>query len=292
MKLDHIHLTGIRGFGYHGVLEHERRDGQEFIVDLVIGTPKVGLSAVHDDLSLTLDYREVLDRTHALITGAPVDLIETLAERIADSMLAAGASDVTVTVHKPSAPLSVPVEDVAVRIHRRRIRAVIGLGANLGDAVSTLRAAAQAILLLPRVRPLLASSIYRTAPVGPVPQPDYCNAILIVQADWDPQDLLQALHGIEAAFDRSRVVSMGPRSLDLDLIDVSDRDGPVNSTAESCRIPHPHAAQRRFVLEPWVEVEPEASLGWLGPLTALLAELGDDQPVARTGADLVPQGRQ
>lgn len=286
--LDAIRIMGITGFGYHGVLDFERRDGQEFVVDLEIATPKVGESAVNDDIAATLDYRDLLDRTHALITGPPLQLIETLAERIAASILDAGASAVHVTVHKPHAPLPVPVTDVAVAVTRRRIRAVIGLGANLGDAAHALQEAAQAILALPRVRLVAASSIYDTAPVSDIPQPDYCNAILIVQADWDPASLLRQLHVIEASFGRARTESMGPRTLDLDLIDASDVDGPVTSDAEFCRVPHPRAGQRRFVLEPWAQIDPQGWLSWSGPVVALLAALGDQQGVRRTSQSLLP----
>lgn len=285
---DSIQITGVKAFGYHGVLEYERRDGQEFVVDLDITTPKVGQSAVNDDIDATLDYREVLERTHAHIIGPPVQLIETLAERIASSILDAGASAVRVTVHKPHAPLAVQVNDVAVSISRRRIRAVIGLGANLGDAQQALRHAAQDILELPRVNLVAASAIYRSTPIGPIEQPDFCNAILIVQADWDPPSLLRELHRIEASFGRSRSQSMGPRTLDLDLIDARDLDGPVVNDSETCRLPHPRAGQRRFVLEPWAQIDPEGWLSWSGPVTGLLAALGDEQGVYRTADDLLP----
>lgn len=286
--LDSIRITGITGYGFHGVLDFERRDGQEFVVDLDIATPRVGLSAVDDDIDRTLDYRDLLERTHALITGTPVALIETLAERIAASILDAGASSVQVTVHKPKAPLSVPVSDVAVSITRRRIRAVIGLGANLGEAGQALQQATQAILALPRVTLVAASSIYRTTPISQIEQPDYCNGVLIVQADWDPPSLLTQLHRIEADFGRSRTASMGPRTLDLDLIDARDLDGPIVVETERCRLPHPRAAQRRFVLEPWAQIDPQGWLSWTGPVATLLAALGADQGVEPTADNLIP----
>lgn len=284
--VDTIRISGIRGFGYHGVLEHERRDGQEFIVDLVIDTPQAVQLTDSDDLSTTLDYRGVIETTHAAITGEPLQLIETLAERIAAGILQAGAGTVTVTVHKPHAPLAVSVSDVAVQITRSRYRAVIALGANLGDAAQTLCEAAGAIAEIPRVRVLAASSIYRTAPVGAVEQPDYCNAVMLVQADWDPPMLLRQLHRIEANFGRARTQRFGPRTLDLDLIDVRGPDGPVVWDAHSCQLPHPRAAQRRFVLEPWLEIEPDGWLGWTGSIPALLGALGDTQAIERTSEAL------
>lgn len=112
---DRIVLDGIRGIGYHGVFEFERRQGQEFVVDLVVHLPA---RVATDDLADTVDYGVIAQRAHEVIVGEPMDLIETLAERIADAVLALGASSVEVTVHKPQAPIPVPFTDAAVRITR------------------------------------------------------------------------------------------------------------------------------------------------------------------------------
>lgn len=114
---DRILLTGVRGFGHHGVLDFERRDGQEFAVDAVIDLPG---PAAGDDLASTLNYADAAVVIHGEITGEAVDLIETLAERIAVRLLDLGSPRVEVTVHKPSAPIPVPFDDVAVRVVRRR----------------------------------------------------------------------------------------------------------------------------------------------------------------------------
>lgn len=113
---DRIEITGVRGFGYHGVLESERREGQEFIVDIVLG---VALSDLNDDLDKTIDYSVVAERAHAVIVGEPWQLIETVAERIVDACRDLDSLEfIEVAVHKPSAPIAVPFEDVVVRIHR------------------------------------------------------------------------------------------------------------------------------------------------------------------------------
>lgn len=113
---DRIEILGVRGFGYHGVLDSERRDGQEFIVDIVLGVP---LRNLNDDLERTIDYSVVAQRAHDVITGEPCQLIETVAQRIIDSCADMPSLQfVEVAVHKPSAPIAVPFEDVVVRIHR------------------------------------------------------------------------------------------------------------------------------------------------------------------------------
>jgi len=117
---DQIRIRGIRGTGHHGVFEHERRDGQEFMVDVKLDV-STSAAAGSDALADTVDYGVVADQVHALITGEPVDLIETLAERIAQSCLAhSGVAQVEVRVHKPQAPITVPFDDVEVRITRSR----------------------------------------------------------------------------------------------------------------------------------------------------------------------------
>jgi dihydroneopterin aldolase len=120
MSGDRITLTGVRGYGYHGVYADEKRVGQEFVVDVTIGLD-LRAAAASDDVADTVHYGEVAEQIVADIEGQPVDLIETLASRIADGVLARPAvRSVVVTVHKPSAPITVPFGDVAVTVERDR----------------------------------------------------------------------------------------------------------------------------------------------------------------------------
>lgn len=115
---DVIAVTGIRGFGYHGVLATEREQGQEFSVDVAM-TVSTEEAAATDDLARTIDYSAVAAGIHAVITGEPYDLIETVADRCAAVALSfPGVRRVRVTVHKPEAPVGVPFEDVTVTIVR------------------------------------------------------------------------------------------------------------------------------------------------------------------------------
>jgi dihydroneopterin aldolase/2-amino-4-hydroxy-6-hydroxymethyldihydropteridine diphosphokinase len=119
-RLDRIRLTGITATGYHGVFEHERRDGQEFVADVVVHLD-TRRAAAHDDLAQTLDYGTLAQHVAGVLAGDPADLIETVAERIAATVLAFGqAVAVDVAVHKPQAPIPVPFGDVVVEIHRDR----------------------------------------------------------------------------------------------------------------------------------------------------------------------------
>lgn len=117
---DRITITGIRAHGRHGVLDYERANGQEFTVDVVL-TTDTAHAAMTDDLSQTIDYAAVAILVNEHVTGEPVALLETLAERIADDILATTpAHAVTVTVHKPQAPIPVPFDDVTISIDRVR----------------------------------------------------------------------------------------------------------------------------------------------------------------------------
>ncbi len=117
---DRITLTGLEVRGRHGVFERERRDGQLFVVDLVVGLD-VHAASQGDDLSRTVDYGGLAQRVHDATASDPVDLIESLAQRIADVVLADLLVQwVRVTVHKPEAPIPVTFQDVAVTIERSR----------------------------------------------------------------------------------------------------------------------------------------------------------------------------
>ncbi len=119
--LDRIILKGVRGRGRHGVYPGEREEGQEFSVDVVLGVMSISKAAKTDDLDHTVDYGGIAQAVVDIIEGPTVNLLETLAVRIAERCLQFDyVRAVTVTVHKPEAPMPVPFTDVAVRITRMR----------------------------------------------------------------------------------------------------------------------------------------------------------------------------
>ena len=167
--------------------------------------------------------------------------------------------------------------------HRRqsvtgRRRAVLALGANLGDRLGTLQGCVQAIGGLPDTDVLAISPVYETVPVGGPAQPDYLNAVLIASTGLRPGELLEAAHRIEADFGRVRTERFGPRTLDIDIVSYA---GEVSSDPV-LSLPHPRAHERAFVLAPWHDVDPEAELPGHGAVGDLLAGLDRD------GIRLVP----
>lgn len=118
--LDRIDLRGIRARGHHGVLAHERRDGQEFVVDATIGLD-LSAAAASDDLSATVDYGVLAQQIHDVITDEPVDLIEVLALRMVDLCLShPPVRWASVTVNKPEAPIAVSFDNVSVTTERSK----------------------------------------------------------------------------------------------------------------------------------------------------------------------------
>jgi len=118
--LDRISIMGLRVRGRHGVLAHERMDGQEFVVDAVLWLDTAAAAAA-DDLALTADYGLIAERLADIVAGEPVALIETLADRLAAACLADGVvQQAEVTVHKPHAPVSQQLADVTVTVMRGR----------------------------------------------------------------------------------------------------------------------------------------------------------------------------
>ena len=115
---DHITLTGLTVRGTHGVFQHEKRDGQDFVIDMTVWRD-LGPAAATDDLTLTLNYGELAELARGIVAGPSRDLIETVAVEIAETALARWPIDaIEVTVHKPHAPIPLDFADVSVTVLR------------------------------------------------------------------------------------------------------------------------------------------------------------------------------
>jgi 2-amino-4-hydroxy-6-hydroxymethyldihydropteridine diphosphokinase len=147
------------------------------------------------------------------------------------------------------------------------MKAVVALGANIGNPKEQMDLA---LAMLKESTDVIATSrYYITQPVGGPEQPDYINAVCILESELPASDLLSLLHGIEKSLGRERKEKWGPRTIDLDLIQY----GALLSKATELELPHPRAHERRFVLEPWHEIEPDAVLLTHGKIAQLLEQL-------------------
>ena len=152
--------------------------------------------------------------------------------------------------------------------------AAVGLGANLGDAASTLRDATAELSRLPRTALLRASRLYRTPAWGRTDQPDFINAVTLLETALTARDLLDGLLAIERGFGRTRLDGerWGPRTLDLDLLLFADEvvDEP------GLRVPHPHLHERAFALLPLLEIAPDMRIPGIGSVAAVAAGMAAD----------------
>ena len=154
-------------------------------------------------------------------------------------------------------------------------RAILGLGANLGDPVATLREAVATLRTNPATAEWCLSPFYRTAPIGSdEAQPDYINAVAVCQTDLPPETLMQWLLDTERHFGRNRgndVLRNAPRTLDLDLLAYDD----LTLHTPLLTLPHPRLHERAFVLRPLLDLLPDATLPGLGRLDAYLPQVAD-----------------
>lgn len=147
-------------------------------------------------------------------------------------------------------------------------RAVLSIGSNLGDRHAYLHSALDGLGDYV-VGPDAVSSVYETAPWGGVEQPAYLNAVVVVTGARSPAQWLELAHVIEQAAGRTRDERWGSRTLDIDIVVVDD----VRSEDPTLTLPHPHAHERAFVLVPWLEVDPDASLPGHGRVADLLSTM-------------------
>lgn len=268
-----VHIRGVRTRAAHGVRPAEYTNPQDFYTDVSVELPA---AATGDDLATTLSYSDIAADVQKVFAGQHRGLIETLAEDVAERVLARGALRVAVHIHKPQAPIRADFQDAGVSILREHPilrsgtirRVVVALGSNLGEREAHLRWAIKKIKKLPVFIQAISTFIETKPQLAPgqEPQGDYLNAVLTLTTAMAPLELLRAFQDIEVKAGRVRHERWGARSLDIDIIDVED----VRSAVPELILPHPRASERGFVLGPWAEIEPDASLAGV-PLRQLLA---------------------
>ncbi|EHN72099.1 2-amino-4-hydroxy-6-hydroxymethyldihydropteridine diphosphokinase [Streptomyces coelicoflavus] len=194
---------------------------------------------------------------------------------------AKGPSDPTVQPVPASVIEQVDAADTTLSNPKR---AVIALGANLGNRLETLQGAIDALEDTPGVRVKGVSPVYETEPWGVAPdsQPSYFNAVVIVKTTLPPDSLLERAHAVEEAFHRVRDERWGPRTLDVDIVAYAE----VVSDDPRLTLPHPRAHERAFVLAPWLDVDPEAALPGRGSVADLLGAVTRDGVAPRADLEL------
>jgi len=169
--------------------------------------------------------------------------------------------------------------------------ALLSLGSNLGDRAAALRQAVERLKAAEGLKQVKISPVYRTPPWGDADQPDYLNAVVLVDGPRTPHGWLATAQELERAAGRVRDPArrFGPRTLDVDIIAVWDDDGsPVTVDDPDLTVPHPRAHLRAFVLRPWLDLQPEAHLPGLGRVDDLIrtAPVAADLPDVVRAADV------
>jgi 2-amino-4-hydroxy-6-hydroxymethyldihydropteridine diphosphokinase len=149
------------------------------------------------------------------------------------------------------------------------MKVVMALGSNLGNREANIEGAVAELNKIMEITHL--SALIETDPVGGPSQPQYLNAVAIGESDLSPEELLQEALRIESELGRVRLEKWGPRIIDIDLITVGD----IVMTTETLTLPHPFAHLRNFVLAPWAEIEPDATLPGWGSISVLLSDLDE-----------------
>ncbi|MBA3754875.1 MAG: 2-amino-4-hydroxy-6-hydroxymethyldihydropteridine diphosphokinase [Nitrosomonas sp.] len=152
-------------------------------------------------------------------------------------------------------------------------QASIALGSNLENPISQIQRAFEELKQLPGTHLISCSSLYKSAPVGRLDQPDFINAVALIETQLAPHDLLKALLGIEHNHGRVRESLNAPRTLDLDILLYGD----LECHDEKLTLPHPRMSQRAFVLKPLMEISPDCHIPSLGHIAPLLAACNEQQ---------------
>ncbi len=251
--MDQLIIKNLELFAYHGVNPEEKAMGQKFLLDAVLDVD-LSLAGETDNLDYAVNYAKLCHDIQDIFGEAKDDLIERAATRIVQHILShyTPINGVDLTLKKPWAPVHLPIEYPAVRIHRRWHQAYIALGSNIGDREETLKKAIKHIDAQPHTGVIKTSTFIETEPVGYVDQDAFINAVIEIKTWQTPTQLMDFLLGIETQLNRVRTIRWGPRTIDLDILYY---DNCVTDD-EHVLIPHPRMHERTFVLEPLNELAP------------------------------------
>ncbi|MDE6189201.1 MAG: 2-amino-4-hydroxy-6-hydroxymethyldihydropteridine diphosphokinase [Clostridia bacterium] len=250
-----IKITGLEVLATHGVFSQEKVHPQPFVFDCEIDYD-FKKAAANDDFSLTLDYGVIMQKLTDFCKANSFDLIETLCYRAAATLMNEypAIESLTLSVHKPKAPVDLPFKNVSVEVTLKRQKNVyLSLGSNLGDRQAILNEAISQLGKTSAIDVLKVSSPYENPPYGLVAKFPFINMAAQISTYLSPDELLEYVHSIEKAAHRNRDIRWGDRTLDIDIIFYGD----LIATDENLTIPHADFQNRDFVLIPLNEIAPD-----------------------------------
>lgn len=251
--MDQIKIENLEVFGNHGVFPEETKLGQKFLVSCIIylDARKAGKT---DALEDSVHYGLISHLIKKQMEEKTCKLIEAVAEHLAETILMFDDKirQVDLEVKKPWAPIGLPLETVSVKISRKWHEAYVAVGSNMGDKRRYIEEALEALGTTKGCRLEKVSTLIETEPYGMKEQEVFLNGAVKMDTLLTPRELLARLHELEQGAGRKRELHWGPRTLDLDILFYDDE---VIGEDDLC-IPHVDMKNRRFVLEPMVEIAP------------------------------------
>ena len=251
--MDKMFIRELELFGFHGVFEEEKRLGQKFIISLELDLD-LKTAGRTGDLTKSVHYGELCEKVDQEFVRESFELIETAALNLADFILDEYKmiNGVKVFLKKPWAPVKKHLDTVEIMVERRRHKAYIGLGSNIGDKEEYLKEAIKKISAEKNIQLKKQSSFITTKPWGYMEQEDFLNSVIEIETTLEPEELMDLLLKIESELDRERTIKWGPRTIDLDIIMYDD----LISSNEKVILPHPRMHEREFVLKSLSEIAP------------------------------------
>jgi 2-amino-4-hydroxy-6-hydroxymethyldihydropteridine diphosphokinase/dihydroneopterin aldolase len=247
-------------YGYHGVAAAEKETGRRYEVDCEIET-NIAKAARSDHLDDAVSYLSVYKIVEEFLENHRYNLLETLAERLRrEIQKRTGASRVTLRVRKRIPPVPGNIDYVEVETSGEKLEVsnvanvFLGLGANEGDREANIKRAIDLLNQTGDIRIKAVSSLYESKAVGVPGQPNYVNCVIKVETGRDPHSLLKTTQSIEAALGRQPDTHTLPRPMDIDILLYGD----IDLDSLDLMIPHSRLKTRRFVIEPLLEIDPDA----------------------------------
>lgn len=251
--MDKIFINDLEFIGYHGVFDEEKKLGQKFIICIELSV-NLREAAKKDDLSKTVHYGLVAKTVEKIFFSKKYDLIETLAEEIAEKILLEYklVEKIKVKIKKPWAPVGLILKDISIEIERKWNRVYLSLGSNMGDKNKNIEDAIENIGKINFTKIETKSNILETKPFGYLEQDDFLNCCLEIKTLLSPTEILKELLSIEIKMGRERKIKWGPRIIDIDIIfyekEIIEEKDLI--------VPHPYMEYRDFVLQPLEEIIP------------------------------------
>ncbi|WP_297810569.1 2-amino-4-hydroxy-6-hydroxymethyldihydropteridine diphosphokinase [uncultured Finegoldia sp.] len=249
--MDYLSIKDLEIYANHGVFQSEKELGQKFLVTIIMGY-NMKKGAVSNNLEDSIHYGILSNEIYDYFRSESIDLIETVAYKLIEFIFKKYkiVQTLTVDIKKPWAPINLPLDTVKVSVSRKKRRYFLGLGSNIGDKTNYLELAISKLKEIDSIEISKISQMYKTKAWGNTNQDDFMNCAIELISFEEPEDLLKITQKIEIDLGRVRHEKWGPRTIDIDLLFCDDEI----IYKDDLKIPHPFIQDRRFVLEPMMDI--------------------------------------